>query len=206
MDAGEACLLADDDLVRGVNSERAECDEIGSFVSAKERSKGSPKNFTAEPGDGWTGTAFDAACKLIVSCLAGTRAAVSAEAFLPDPSGRLAVCIQIDTDARGACASTIKKVFGDMIDPASIVKIYANETAAGQNLSMRMGMRRRMRLYALALYFVHYTICRCASDARQDTGNGRGPDKEAARDGLDCRQGRRCGPCTYSGPWVSGQN
>lgn len=133
VDAGEACLLAHDELVRGVNAKRVECDEIWSFVHTKERNKGKAKNFTAEHGDVWTWTAIDADSKLIVSYLAGTRTSVSAEAFLTDLAGRLTDRIQLDTDGHSAYAPSVKKVFGGMIDHASIVKVYANVKAAGQN-------------------------------------------------------------------------
>ena len=132
VDAGEACLKAHDDLVKGVHAKRVECDEIWSFVHTKERNKEKAKNFTAEHGDVWTWTAIESDTKLIISYLAGTRTAISAEAFLTDLSGRLADRIQIDTDGHAAYAPTIKKVFGGMIDHASIVKVYANVKATGQ--------------------------------------------------------------------------
>lgn len=123
VDAGEAYLLAHNELVRGVKSKRIECDEIWSFVHTTERNKGSAKNFTAEHGDVRSWTAIDADSKLIISYLAGSRSAVSAEAFLSDLPGRLADRIQIDTDGHAAYVPTIKKVFGGIIDHASIVKI-----------------------------------------------------------------------------------
>ena len=133
VDAGEACLLAHDELVRGVNSKRVECDEIWSFIHTKERNKSKAKAATEEHGDVWTWTAIDADSKLIISYLAGLRTAISAETFLKDLAWRLADRVQLDTDGFNAYGPSVRKVFGGLVDHAVITKIYANKKAAGQN-------------------------------------------------------------------------
>src|SRR5205823_11871480 len=55
---GEACSKFQDETIRNVRSKRVQCDEIWSFIGAKE------KNTTAESkaagwGDVWTWTALD---------------------------------------------------------------------------------------------------------------------------------------------------
>lgn len=133
VDAGEACLKAHDELVKDVKAKRVECDEIWSFVHTKERNKGKAKNFTAEHGDVWTWTAIEADTKLIISYLAGSRTAISAEAFLTDLASRLSDRIQLDTDGHAAYVPSVRKVFEGQIDHAVITKVYANVKTAGQN-------------------------------------------------------------------------
>src|SRR5580704_17552950 len=68
---GDACAAYHDGHVRGLKCKRVQCDEIWSFVGAKQ------KNVTEEKaeqwGDVWTWTALDADTKLIVSYLVGQR-------------------------------------------------------------------------------------------------------------------------------------
>jgi hypothetical protein len=65
-DLGRVCYAYHDEHVRNVPSKRIQCDEIWSFVGAKQ------KNVTEETaaqgwGDVWTWTALDADTKLMVS-------------------------------------------------------------------------------------------------------------------------------------------
>src|SRR6202046_2135886 len=66
-EAGEACEAFHDETVVGVRSARVQCDEIWSFVYAKQKNV---KKATAAPqgaGDCWTWTAIDADTKLMIS-------------------------------------------------------------------------------------------------------------------------------------------
>src|SRR5687768_14747503 len=70
VDAGLVCAAFHDENVRGLKSQRVQCDEIWCFVGAK------AKNVTPEQkaqgwGDCWTWTALDADSKLLVSFLVG---------------------------------------------------------------------------------------------------------------------------------------
>jgi hypothetical protein len=55
-EAGEACIDFHDEHVRGLNCKRIECDEIWSFVYAKE--KNVPENAPLFAGDVWTWTSI----------------------------------------------------------------------------------------------------------------------------------------------------
>ena len=89
--AGEACAAYHDEAVRGIRGHRrVECDEIWSFVYAKERAVRHAKAAPEGAGDVWTFTAIDADAKLIVSYLvSGERDGETALAFMDDLRGRL---------------------------------------------------------------------------------------------------------------------
>ena len=72
VDAGETCLVLHDDLVRGVKSERVQCDEIWSFCYAKAKNVAAAKTPAEGAGDVWTWTALDADTKLMVSTSSAT--------------------------------------------------------------------------------------------------------------------------------------
>src|SRR6476619_4087502 len=58
-DAGEACEEFHDKTVRGVRSQRVQCDEIWSFVYAKAKNVATAKAAPHGAGDCWTWTALD---------------------------------------------------------------------------------------------------------------------------------------------------
>lgn len=122
-DAGCACAAYHDVMVRGLHVTRAQCDEVWSFVYAKQ------KNVTAEQmeqgaGDCWTWTAIDADTKLIISYMLGDRGASTAKAFMQDVASRIDNRIQLTTDGHRVYAEAVEQAFGSEIDYAMLVKIY----------------------------------------------------------------------------------
>jgi IS1 family transposase len=122
-DAGCACASYHDVLVRDLHVTRAQCDEVWSFVYAKQ------KNVTAEQmeagaGDCWTWTAIDADTKLIISYMLGDRGAGTAQAFMRDVASRITNRIQLTTDGHRVYAEAVEDAFGSEIDYAMLVKIY----------------------------------------------------------------------------------
>src|SRR6266566_600610 len=71
-DLGAACTTYHDATVRGLKSQRVQCDEIWSFVGAKEKNA-TPEQKAEGWGDVWTWTAIDADSKLMVSWFLGER-------------------------------------------------------------------------------------------------------------------------------------
>ena len=118
VDAGEACAAYHDETVRGIRGHRrVECDEIWSFVYAKERAVRYAKSAPDGAGDAWTFTAIDADAKLIVSYLvSGERDGESAFAFMDDLRGRLDDRPQISTDGLSAYLGAVEGAFGGDVD------------------------------------------------------------------------------------------
>lgn len=122
-DLGAACAKLHDRKVRAVKSKRIQCDEIWSFVGAKQ------KNVSAEQmavgwGDVWTWTAIDADSKLCISYLVGARDAGWATDFVTEVRLRVVGRPQISADAWKPYLVAIEKAFGANVDYAQVHKIY----------------------------------------------------------------------------------
>lgn len=127
---GKACQAFHNEQVVNVRSKRVQCDEIWSFVYAKEKNK--PDNIEGA-GDVWTWTAIDSDSKLIISWLVGERDAYTANIFMNDVADRLATRIQLTTDGLKAYLEAVGEAFGNRIDFAQLVKMYGNESAPTTN-------------------------------------------------------------------------
>ncbi|MEX2451631.1 MAG: IS1 family transposase [Rhodospirillales bacterium] len=132
-DAGEACAAYHDEHVRGVKSERVQCDEIWSFCYAKAKNVPAAKNAPEGAGDVWTWTALDADSKMILSWLVGGRDADCANTFMQDVAGRLANRVQLTTDGHGPYLDAVEGAFGLDVDFAQLVKLYGKAPASSAN-------------------------------------------------------------------------
>jgi IS1 family transposase len=119
-----ACAEFHDRAVRGVKSQRVQCDEIWSFVHAKAKNVPTAKAPPEGGGDIWTWTAFDADNKLIISWAVGGRDAGYALALMDDVRERLANRVQLTTDGHSAYLGAVEEAFGAEIDFAQLVKLY----------------------------------------------------------------------------------
>jgi IS1 family transposase len=131
VDLGMACSAYQDKALRSLKCKRVQCDEIWSFVGAKE------KNTTAEKkregwGDVWTWVAMDADTKLVPCWFVGNRDAGCAYHFIHDLAGRLASRVQLTTDGHKAYLNAVEDAFGAEIDYAMLVKIYGNTPEGGE--------------------------------------------------------------------------
>jgi len=128
-DAGEAALAYHDKAVRGVKATRVQCDEIWSFVGAKQKNVAASKR-ASDPtaGDCWTWTAIEAETKLLISYQVGGRDAEYALMLMDDLRGRLANRVQLTTDGHRAYLSAVEEAFGVEIDYGMLVKLYGGET------------------------------------------------------------------------------
>jgi IS1 family transposase len=123
IEAGEACAAFQDQAFRNLSCRRLECDEIWSFVGAKEKNA-RPEKKAQGWGDVWTWTAIDADTKLIPCWHVGDRNGGAAYEFMHDLAGRLAHRVQLTTDGHKPYLQAVGDAFGDDIDYAMLVKIY----------------------------------------------------------------------------------
>ena len=72
-DLGAACASYQDEHLRNLPCRRIECDEIWSFIYAKQKNVERAKSAPEEAGDIWTWTAIDADTKLVPSWRIGPR-------------------------------------------------------------------------------------------------------------------------------------
>ncbi len=132
VDVGGACLQFHYDNVVNVNSRRIECDEIWSFVYAKEKNvEFSEKTKEDGAGDAWTWVGIDADTKLVVSFLVGQRDASSANDFMQDVASRLTNRVQLTTDGLKYYLKAVDNAFDSEIDFAQLIKIYGSPEGMG---------------------------------------------------------------------------
>ncbi|MCZ7584979.1 MAG: IS1 family transposase [Deltaproteobacteria bacterium] len=129
VDAGEACARHHDKTVRGLQSQRVQCDEIWSFCYSKQKNTPDELKNEIGRGDVWTWTALDSVSKVIVSYLVGGRDADWALAFMDDLRSRLANRVQLTTDAHKAYLVAVEEAFGADTDYAQLVKLYGKPPA-----------------------------------------------------------------------------
>jgi IS1 family transposase len=129
-DTGRACEAFHDKTVRGVRSKRVQCDEIWSFVYAKQKNVPTAKAAPEGAGDCWTWTALDADSKLVIAYAVGGRDAEYANAFIQDVADRLATRVRMTTDGHKAYLDAVEGAFGAAIDYAMLVKIYGEPAGA----------------------------------------------------------------------------
>lgn len=130
VDAGEAALAIHDEHVRGVKASRIQCDEIWSFVHAKQKNVAAAKAAPEGAGDVWTWTALDADSKLMVAYFVGDRGAESAMILMDDLAARLSNRVQLTTDGHKAYLEAVEGAFGCDVDYAQLVKLYGPTIAA----------------------------------------------------------------------------
>ena len=124
VDAGKACAIHHHEHVRNVTAQRVQCDEIWSFVYAKQKNVSDAKDAPAGAGDIWTWTAIDADSKLIIAYLLGGRDGGYAMDFMQDVASRLSGRVQMTTDGHRAYLEAVEGAFGADIDYAMLVKLY----------------------------------------------------------------------------------
>lgn len=126
IDAGRVCAAHHSQVVQNVAAKRVQCDEIWSFVGAKQKNVKAMKNAPRHAGDVWTWTAIDADSKLIVSYMVGDRSAEAASEFMHDVAYRLANRVQLTSDGHGAYLRAVEGAFGMDVDYAMLMKIYGS--------------------------------------------------------------------------------
>lgn len=125
-EVGAACLAYQRKVFVDLPCTRIQCDEIWSFVGAKEK-RATPEQKAQGFGDTWTWTAICADTKLIPCWHVGRRDADEASIFLEDLASRLANRVQLTTDGHKAYLTAVEQAFGwSGIDYAMLVKLYGD--------------------------------------------------------------------------------
>jgi IS1 family transposase len=138
---GAACSEYLDKNLVNLKSDRIQCDEIWSFVGAKQKNVTPKLEAKGPAGDVWTWIAIDADTKLVCSWWVGKRDWQTAHLFVNDLQSRLANRVQLTTDGLKLYLNAIKYAF--QVDPnanddskwdidyAVLVKLYG-ATSAGE--------------------------------------------------------------------------
>jgi IS1 family transposase len=132
VDVGIACEKYHDEHVRDVPSKRIQCDEIWSFVYAKDKNAPLEAKAAGKAGDVWTWTAIDADTKLIVSWQIGRRDSETGMYFMRDLASRVSERIQLTTDAFASYRALVGDAFHGDVDYAMLVKIFSGTIGAGR--------------------------------------------------------------------------
>jgi IS1 family transposase len=126
---GRACEAYQIEKLVNLPCKRLQCDEIWSFVGAKQKNVPLEKQGQFGIGDVWTWTAICADTKLVPSWLVADRSSTAARKFIADLSGRLANRVQITSDGLKLYVDAVEEGFGSDVDFAQLVKHYGRETA-----------------------------------------------------------------------------
>jgi IS1 family transposase len=132
VDLGRACSVYQDRVMRDLPCCNIECDEIWSFVYAKDKNLPVERRNEDGVGSVWTWVALDADTKLVPSYLVGQRDADDAIFFMADVANRMANRIQLTTDGHKAYLTAVEAVFGCDIDYATVQKLYGTDEGEGR--------------------------------------------------------------------------
>lgn len=145
VELGAACTVFMDGAMRNLPCHRIQCDEIWSFVYAKEKNVTKKIAEARIAGSVWTWTAIDADSKLIPCWLIGRRDGGCATEFMQDLAGRLANRVQLTSDGLKVYLNAVADTFGEDIDYAVLHKIYGAERpdAARYNPAVCVGCDKK---------------------------------------------------------------
>jgi IS1 family transposase len=124
VELGAACSAYMDEVMRNLPCKRVQCDEIWSFIGAKQKNV-TPKTIERGAiGDVWTWVAIDADTKLVPCWFVGQRDAGSATEFISDLASRLSSRVQLTTDGLKVYVEAVESAFWQGIDYAMLIKLY----------------------------------------------------------------------------------
>lgn len=121
---GYACAVHHDKAVRGVKARVVQCDEIWTYVYAKQKNVPRPLQGTWGYGDAYTWVAINSESKLVISWLLGQRTAECARVFMHDLRDRVAGRIQLSTDGLSFYRDAVEIAFHGDADFGQLIKQY----------------------------------------------------------------------------------
>lgn len=129
-DAGEAALAYHKKVAKNLPARVVQCDEIWSFCYAKEKNVASAIAAPPEAGDVYTWTALDVESKFMLAWEVGDRSARMALRLMKNLKKRLdGQRIQLTTDGYHAYPNAVRRVFGEDIDYATLIKSFDKKGA-----------------------------------------------------------------------------
>ena len=130
VELGAACSEYLNKTLVNLPCKRVQCDEIWTFVAAKERNvTAKVRERCPDAGDAWTWVAMDADTKLVCSWMVGRRDWVTAQDFVNDLQSRLANRVQLTSDGNKLYFHCISYAFGEEIDYAVLMKLYGGSSS-----------------------------------------------------------------------------
>jgi IS1 family transposase len=144
-DLGRACSEYQDKAFRNLSCKRIQCDEIWSFVYAKDKNCSLEQKVNRMAGDAWTWVSIDSDTKLVPCWFIGRRDAGAAHHFIQDLRERLAHRVQLTTDSHRVYLHAVGDSFGEQIDYAMLQKIYGRASDSPETRyspAICMGTRR----------------------------------------------------------------
>ena len=134
-DVGSACLDYQDRHLRNLPCKRVQCDEIWSFVYAKQKNVPQELEDHFGVGDVWTWVAMCADTKIVPCWHVDNRGADAAANFINNLAGRLANRVQLTTDGHKVYVDAVEDAFGGDIDYGMLIKIYGGSKDAEKRYS-----------------------------------------------------------------------
>ena len=110
-EVGTACAEYQDRVFHKLTCKRLQCDEIWSFVGAKDKNVPASKQGQFGIGSVWTWVAMDADTKLVPSWLVSDRGPGAAFEFMQDLAGRLTNRVQLTTDGHKVYLDAVRRGF-----------------------------------------------------------------------------------------------
>jgi IS1 family transposase len=135
VELGSACSEYLNHALVNLPCKRVQCDEIWSFVGAKEKNVTPGLREKGWAGDVWTWVAMDADTKLICTWMVGARHGAAAMEFIRDLKWRLKDRIQLTTDGLSVYVKAVEHSFGEEIDYAMLVKLYGEPSVTERRYS-----------------------------------------------------------------------
>jgi transposase-like protein len=126
-DVGRACAQYQDQAMRNLTCKRIECDELWSFVGAKQKNvkDDHPEGY----GDCYTFTAIDPDTKLMPCWLVGVRDVPGTYDFIEDLHSRIVPGhrVQLTTDGMSIYPDAVELFFAGNVDYGVLNKSYSND-------------------------------------------------------------------------------
>jgi IS1 family transposase/transposase-like protein len=126
--AGAKCEALMNRLVRNVEVNDIQADELWNFVGMKERTKKLKKNTDPEMGDAYTFVALERDSKLALAFHMGRRTSEDASIFTAKLAAATSGNFQLSTDGFNAYPAAVEEHLGGRVDYGQIVKVFGPET------------------------------------------------------------------------------